>query len=490
MTTPLPSSSLRCLPLFLALATVPLGCQGGEDGIEHDDDGPAVGKGDEAAVQEGLEGLVADGELSAADVEALFAAAGNKVSETEMQLIEAALTDPALIADLDYAIAPDAMDTALELALRSNVFDYETRALDDAVSFGGTDIPDEVRQVVARARLAGARVYDIRELDGDCDPTVIVDDPDHPGDQVPQDCGRWAHYPAGSAPVGNMTFEYTEVTPESMDQSIADGGNGRISATGQPGEGSIFKKVSGQTWANNCAILVDGSLHCLPSHRTAFGVGLWLTNPALSRCPAQQFSATTDPSGDVDVEVDVEFFRMFLTGFQNAGIVQQLFPQNFTQAVATINAQLASEHQEAEQAAQAAAAQARSDAEANGVTDPAELDAIAEEAAQAARTESLSDGLNVELGGLDHLPEQEGVDYTEACKNFLWHGHIRADGHRITFLGTSGRPAKRVGRGNDVLVDPAAVLRAWGFDVPTETVSEHSTERHVTDHERHILVEP
>lgn len=479
----------RLLGLLLALAVVPA-CDGPAGPGQPDDPDAPGGKADSAAVEDSLERLTADGELSAADVREMFDAAGDNVSPSEMEVIEAALTDANLASNMSYTVAPDAMETGLDLAYRSNLFDYEVRALDESTSFGGTAIPKEVQRAVARARLAGAEAYDIRELKGDCDPTELVPDDTNPSEMVPQDCGKWAHYPAGSAPVGNMTYSYTEITPEKLVDDVNNGGNGRISFTGQPGEGSIFKKVNGQTWANNCALLSDGSLHCLPAHRTAYGVGLWLTNPALSRCPAAQFDVTTDANGDIEVEIEVEFFRMFLDVFQANGIVDQLFPERFDQAVDTINGQLAFEHQEADAAAEDAGRQARSDAEANGVTDPAELDAIEEEAATKARDEALSQGFAGTLGGLSELPTQEDVDYTEACKHILWHGHIQAQGNRVTSIGTSGRPSKRVGEGKEVLVDPAPVLRAWGFDVPTETHSEHSSVDIATDAERNILVEP
>lgn len=42
----------------------------------------------------------------------------------------------------------------------------------------------------------------------------------------------------------------------------------------------------GQRWANNCAILSDGSLHCLPAARRSVVRDLILTHPHLSRCNA------------------------------------------------------------------------------------------------------------------------------------------------------------------------------------------------------------
>jgi len=485
-----PLRSARLQSILLALSVFPIACDSPAGPDQPDDSDSPGGKADAAAVEDSLERLVSDGELSAADVREMFDSAGNRVSPSEMRVIESALTDANLAANMNYTVAPDAMDTGLDLAYRSNLFDYEVRALDEAISFGGTKIPEDVQKAVARARLAGAEAYDIRSLKNDCDPTELVEDDDNPGEMVPQDCGKWAHYPAGSAPVGNMTFSHTEVTAEKLVDDVNNGGNGRISFTGQPGEGSIFKKVNGQTWANNCALLSDGSLHCLPSHRTAYGVGLWLTNPAISRCPAAQFDVTTDANGDIDVEIDLEFFRMFLDVFQANGIVDQLFPERFDLAVDTINGQLALEQAEADDAADQAGRDARADAEANGITDPAELDAIEEAAAEEARDDVLSQGFSATLGGLSELPTQEGVDYTEACKHMLWHGHIQAQGNRVTSIGTSGRPSKRVGEGKDVLVDPAPVLRAWGFDVSAVTHSEHSTVDIATDTERGILVEP
>ena len=113
-----------------------------------------------------------------------------------------------------------------------------------------------------------------------------------------------------------MTFAYTEITPAALKADIEDVDVvynkivGTTTATttwgqeyktakyeeGKGGTGNVLSHYdevyhediyargrSGQKWANNCAILCDGGLHCLPAARRSEEQNLILTNPALAR---------------------------------------------------------------------------------------------------------------------------------------------------------------------------------------------------------------
>lgn len=262
-----------------------------------------LGKADAAAVASALSRAVADGELDADDVRDLFDATGNRVGGSEMLAIRDAVGSTA------FTVTDEAKSTALAMATQANLFEHEIEDVLDGESFGGAQIPEKVQALVARARLSGAVAYDVNEVDED------------DGE------GVWSPYPSTTPAVENMTFEYTEITPEVLADDLADAQvtYNRISGSqtaqecdaagncfeykrarlvpGQGGTGNVLahydevfhediyaRGSSGQKWANNCAILSDGSVHCLPAARRSVIGDLILTNPHLSRCnPYQGF---------------------------------------------------------------------------------------------------------------------------------------------------------------------------------------------------------
>jgi hypothetical protein len=249
------------------------------------------GKADAANVKRVVDELTKDGELSAADVDALFAAAGDSVSKSEMLVIRDATESTA------FAVPADAAALALERATLANLFAAEARELAAAGAYGGNAVPAKVRELLARARLSGAAAFDVRETDASGE-------------------GIWNPYPTTTPPTENMTFSYTLITPEVLAADLANtsveynaivgvekvvdngqefeqvtyakrrGGTGNIAAQyDEAFHPDIFARGSqNQIWANNCAFLSDGTIHCLPAARRSEAQDLILTNPHLSRC--------------------------------------------------------------------------------------------------------------------------------------------------------------------------------------------------------------
>ncbi|HHH27434.1 MAG TPA: hypothetical protein ENK57_03660 [Polyangiaceae bacterium] len=303
---------LTCLACLLAACAAPPGtaesevpcgivdCAVGEDMLIPDyTPPPDFGKADREGVEDTLRQNTMDGVLDAADVLDLFDAAGQRVGRAEMRVIRDALEST------DFEVTDDAVRTALDMALVANLFEHERTALtdDDVLTYGGSDLPEAVQEFVARARLNGAIAYDVQEVDED------------DGELV------WNPYPSTTPPVENMTFEYTEVTPAALLADLNDtttiynriagtetaeycdaagdcqdyqraryveqvGGTGGIAANyDEVYHPDIYARgTQGQRWANNCAILSDGSIHCLPAARRSVIQDLILTNPHLSRC--------------------------------------------------------------------------------------------------------------------------------------------------------------------------------------------------------------
>lgn len=324
---------MRTLSLGAAAAAALFACDGDLPGPDTPD---LDGKADADRVSQALARLTADGELSAGDVDALFEAAGDRVSTSEMLVIRDATEETAA-----FEVTAAAADRALERAFFANLFDAEIDHLADpaARSYGGSEIPEAVRALVARARLNGAATFDVRERRGDGE-------------------GRWSPYPATSPPVGNMAFDYTEITPAALAADLADtaveynaivgtetaehcnsptdcfefeqaryekrtGGTGNVAAHfDEVHHPDLFARGrAGQKWADNCAILSDGSLHCLPAPRRSVLRDLILTNPHLSRCNqvpgSEDACRTVMYLGHIDVSAGV------VTGVEVSGRVSK-----------------------------------------------------------------------------------------------------------------------------------------------------------------------
>jgi hypothetical protein len=266
--------------------------------------------------------LVFDGSLSPEDFERAFARAGRKVNESEMAelgtLLSGKLPSPSTTT---FAVPEATRKRAIELVISAGLSDEGKASLAAGKTFGASDLPQSVREVLAVARLNGARAYDVSETKSN-------------GDLI------FTHYPSITPATENMAFSYTEITPASLAADIADiRSQLRISGTtdiegtsvgtysvSQGGTGSVSsaydeayhpvrasshsawrgvliqmkqdwiadqfniddlrktRSRSNDRWSSNCAILADGTVHCLPAvRRHSASAGLILTNPALAR---------------------------------------------------------------------------------------------------------------------------------------------------------------------------------------------------------------
>lgn len=266
-------------------------------------------------ISEALRGRVADGSLSAEDVRAAFemAAADRGHSECEMAEIRAALAGgPA------FTVDAAAMDAAVDLAYAADLFAASKAKLAGGTTYGGTVLPDAVKRLVANAKLNGAILYDVEATNEDGE-------------------GIYSHYPATAPARGNMAFSYTEITPKALAEDKAltgpqtyingqvektnadgtkytvvtygtrEGGTGGISANYDEAwhEDLYARGRSGDKWANNFAILSDGSIHALPAARRSDLRDVILTNPALSRGQQMMFNGHLDVRDGVVVGVEM-----------------------------------------------------------------------------------------------------------------------------------------------------------------------------------------
>ena len=268
--------------------------------------------------------LVLDGELSLRDFERAFARAGNRVNPREMAelgtILQGRLPSPSTTT---FTVSDEAKQRAVDMIVGAGLTDEGRAAIENDETFAGTPLPAKVKQVLMIARLNGAEAYDVTETDSDGE-------------------GRFTDYPSITPATENMAFDWTEVTPAALAADIADvrsqlriagtariqslsvtvgrydvttGGTGSISASYDEAYHPVsasspmgFRHLliqmeqdwiadqftiddlrkarsrSNDRWASNCAILADGSFHCLPAiRRHSATSGLILTNPALAR---------------------------------------------------------------------------------------------------------------------------------------------------------------------------------------------------------------
>ena len=264
--------------------------------------------------------LVADQSLSAEDVDALFAAAGNRINEREGATIQAILDGKAegIAAE---AVSDEARARGVHLACLKDIQQQDVETIGAGQLFGGGEAPLSVRQVLARARLNGAVAFDPAETNEEGE-------------------GVYTDYPSITPATENMRYAWTQVTPAALKADMEDvsprlviRGSQSVEINGdavtvaryevrEKGTGGISaaydeayhpvrffseslrtqlqypdfmsswkvdaireaRGSSGDRWASNCAILSDGSIHCLPAvRRHSAHPGLILTNPALAR---------------------------------------------------------------------------------------------------------------------------------------------------------------------------------------------------------------
>lgn len=295
--------------------------------------------------------LTQDGMLDANDVKQAFESAGGKVSADEMNAIK----DAVLSADNvninhdsfsnGYNTTLEAFNEAQSMGARMPILGNQlvkTETLDEATairgtSFAGSEIPQAVQDVLAKAYENGLEPFDVNDTKRNNETGEVK--------------GVYTNYPSVSAPVGNMAFSHTEITPKALQDDIdavdleynvmrptstlgpggqrisgidyetRTGGTGNISAHYDESgmHTDLFARgSSGQKWANNFAILSDGSIHALPAARRDGQSNVILTNPALARGKRVLYMGHLDVRGGVvqNVEMSGRLCKMAANGDQ------------------------------------------------------------------------------------------------------------------------------------------------------------------------------
>lgn len=290
----------------------------------------------------------ADGKLDLEDAKAILASFGKSVSSEEMLQAAAALVPKGR-----YEIAPDAKQflrgevTTLkglrqqaeaqnnEVTRRGKTLAAEEKAILQpgaaTQTYGGTAVPEKVKEELNKMLAAGATAFDVAEL------SAKPEKDEHDPTQWTL-TGKWSPYPQEIAPTGNMKFSYTELTPEKIAKDMAtekkewvltgfeqksetDRRTGKTVTWQEPryeertmkGTGNIVTRYdevghprptalgeSGERYASNFAILADGTFHAVPAmRRTEDEPSLILTNPSLARGKRLLFNGHIEMRGGV-----------------------------------------------------------------------------------------------------------------------------------------------------------------------------------------------
>jgi hypothetical protein len=259
-----------------------------------------------------FDAAIADEELDLKEVESLSKALGGHPRAQDGLAFYNAIRN-----SRSYTISSQAIALAETLSLNRGLSKAEQSQLVAGKTFAESQIPPEVIKVMREARLAGAITFDVRERN-----------PDDPED------GEWSAMPQRLAAQNSLTFNYTEITPEVlhkdfMDQTdddkvsgITEGVVTYLRDSCKEGKGSIAHQYdealhpnifargrSCQKWSDNCVILIDGTLHCLPASRriTAQGpaANLILANTALARGKKLLFSGKITAHGGVITQISL-----------------------------------------------------------------------------------------------------------------------------------------------------------------------------------------
>jgi len=180
-------------------------------------------------------------------------------------------------------------------------------------TYGGSAIPEAVKQVMTKALEGGAVAYDVRELKPD-----PVYDTEHGEGHITAE-GKYNPYSQSQKAVDTMAFSYTELTPAKVAEDMntpqtfnvlkgyrTEGtnrvaefekktmtGNGRITELYDEASwpDTRARAAGGQKYASNFAILSDGSVHAVPaSRRTSAEPWRILTTASLGRDKQMMFN--------------------------------------------------------------------------------------------------------------------------------------------------------------------------------------------------------
>lgn len=280
----------------------------------------------ESEMADALMGLSSDGVVTVAETNDFFQSLMNKKSHqpNAYPLIDGTLKDrlsPKEAAVLFRFFQTQLPGIKFEAGTREAALNWAavidlTPALRGQVqagrAFSGTTVPQAVRDLIAKARLAGAVAYD-----------PDFDDLSPYGGSIRKT-------------TGNMAWDYTEVTPSKLLALKADtttpsswfGGWEQVSdakhAIHVPGFGAgasttmsyhhpwdlreedeFLRGPQGQIWANNCGILIDGTLQCLPYTRVTPGFDFLMTDNHVSRGLPMLFHGHIDIKDGVVIHVEM-----------------------------------------------------------------------------------------------------------------------------------------------------------------------------------------
>ncbi len=262
-------------------------------------------------VRDYLQTATQDGELTLAEIQGMFSETGTWVGDEEGMMIYNAVMQP----DSSYQVRPDTVAAAKEWALFRGLSDAEIQALRNKKTLAGIDIPEEVIEVLSKAKLSGAISYDVDYTSaGDTEPRFSP------------------HYSSTPEATENMSWQYTQIIPHGLKEDINFTGSSqwRTSAktdssgsywqyeTKQGGTGlivgtydeihhsDIFARTeNGAKWAHNCAVLGDGSFHCLPASRRNMARDHVLVNPDLSRQSRMMYNGHIEAKEGLIYEIEL-----------------------------------------------------------------------------------------------------------------------------------------------------------------------------------------
>ena len=271
-------------------------------------------------IKAGFTRAAADGKISGAELNSIAADAGAIDFKEEKAFKEGMDQFAGMIAPTDAAamrghlaelpaLRRDAADVNGQVQRISPALQAEADMLlgpGATRSYGGTPIKEAVKAAMKAELAKGAIRYDVREMKPD-----PVFDTSHGEPQMHLD-GKYNPYAQDQRAVDSMAFDYTELTPEKIQKDMTtpqtwqelDGYTDATrkvakfkTVTGTPKGGNIsalYDEASwpqtkargpgGQKYANNFAILADGSVHAVPaSRRTAAEPWRILTTASLAR---------------------------------------------------------------------------------------------------------------------------------------------------------------------------------------------------------------
>lgn len=272
-------------------------------------------------VKRAFQQVTQDRKIDAKDVDTILSSAGTISRDEEQELKKAAdqfagMMEPDARAKLREKLGEISplrnqaaqINNQISIAARSLNADMKARLTEgvSTKSLGGSPIPEAVKKIVNEAIKNGATAYDVREMKPD-----PVYDTEHGEGHMTID-GKFNPYAQDQQAVDSMSFSHTELTPEKIKKDMEttqtwkeqvgyEKVNGRDVATFKDvtGKGSgnitalydeaawpetMARGRGGQKYANNFAIMADGSFHAVPaSRRTAAEPWRILTTASLGR---------------------------------------------------------------------------------------------------------------------------------------------------------------------------------------------------------------